>query len=64
MAPVDAAEDYRRNAQRYLIDAIRTSNFVAKAMMLDLAEHWLRRAERDDGIQQTQPEKEPEGEPS
>ena len=40
------AEDYRHNAQRYLIRAIRVSNPVAKTMMLDLAEHWLRLAEQ------------------
>ena len=46
MAPMDSAEDYRRSAQRYLIRAFRVRNRVAKTMMLDLAEHWLRLAEQ------------------
>ena len=52
------AEDYRGNAQRYLIHAIRASNFVAKAMMLDLAEHWFRLALRAERIQQAKEEPE------
>lgn len=59
------AEDYRQNAQHYVIHAIRVFNLVAKTMMLDLAEHWLRlaeQAERDKRIQQAEPTKEPEGE--
>jgi hypothetical protein len=39
-----SAEDYRRIAQQYLIRAYRLSDLVAKTMMLDLAEHWLRLA--------------------
>ena len=39
-----SAEDYRRIAQQYLIRAYRVSDLVAKTMMLDLAEHWLRLA--------------------
>ena len=41
-----SAEDYRRTAQQYLIRAYRVSDLVAKTMMRDLAEHWLRLAEQ------------------
>ena len=53
-----SAEDYRRTAQQYLIRAYRVSNLVTKAMMLDLAEHWLRRAEDAERAEQADQKKE------
>jgi hypothetical protein len=53
-----SAEDYRRTAQQYLIRAYRVSNLVTKTMMLDLTEHWLRRAEEAERAEQADQKKE------
>jgi hypothetical protein len=57
------AEEYRRNARRYLVRARQMASPENRAIMIDLAARWMRLAERSEATrpaqqqQQVQPEK-------
>jgi hypothetical protein len=58
------AEEYRRNARRYLVRARQMASPENRAIMIDLASRWMRLAERSETSrpvqqqQQVQPKKE------
>ena len=63
------ADDYRRKARYFLTLAQQISALKDRAAMIDIAAYWTQRAEETEQNnrivqQQTQPEKEPEGERS
>jgi len=63
------AEAYRRKAKYFLTVAQQISRLEDRAAMVEIAAFWMRRAEETEQNnrivqQQTQPEKEPEGERS
>ena len=57
------AEEYRRNARRYLVRARQMMRPENRAIMIDLATRWMRLAERSEATrpvqqqQQVQPNK-------
>jgi hypothetical protein len=57
------AEEYRRNARRYLVRARQMASPENRAIMIDLASRWMRLAERSETSrlvqqqQQVQPKK-------
>jgi len=57
------AEQYRRNARRYLVRARQMKSPENRAIMIDLATRWMRLAERSEATrpvqqqQQVQPKK-------
>jgi len=66
-----SAEDYRRKARHYLAIALQMSRPEDRIAMIGLSALWMERAEQAEQgkrvvqqQQQTQPEKEPEGERS
>jgi hypothetical protein len=60
------AEEYRRNARRYLVRARQMTSPENRAIMIDLAARWMRLAERSEATrpvqqqQQVQPKKDSE----
>jgi len=48
------AEQYRRNARRYLVRARQMMSPENRAIMLDLASRWMRLAERSEATRPVQ----------
>jgi hypothetical protein len=57
------AEEYRRNARRYLVRARQMISAENRAIMIDLASRWMRLAERSETTRPVQQQQQQQVQP-